>query len=457
MLFKATARELVGMTDKAFEMTRRAVEMEEEETKMRNLDIEKEKACQAMAEEEGRKRAAEEQGYFQELNDSHGPKGTRVLEEKLLQQAQQKEPQEEDGFFGVSDDEGGMSKKPRVTRKPKVTKKATKLLKKATITKRKVVAEEDSESDSTDPWGDMEDVISFRWEKKPKFIVRWSKCGETMEAAEHVLVDMPQKALEILWKNHRNSWPVLDWVNSLKVMKEAISDWKDIESYAARQQWDGSSEIPKVAAASKKIQTKLNGVGNRNAFGDLMEECIIAVTQTTNTTNKTATMANTTTTILRPGSPGLGESLHELGDTTTIPTTLNVNGLDEADDDTDDADDNTDDTDDPNKHNGQKLTYCRLTDHYWETCDKGAYVEPNGVLFGRSCLLCKVKFQPGIKRNGDDVENKYWLTLKKKVEHCTQCDVCLCVICYPLFMKQQGLMDKKRSPRKAKVQIKYNG
>jgi hypothetical protein len=29
--------------------------MEEEETEMRNLDIEKEKACQAMADQEGRK------------------------------------------------------------------------------------------------------------------------------------------------------------------------------------------------------------------------------------------------------------------------------------------------------------------------------------------------------------------------------------------------------------------
>jgi hypothetical protein len=360
------------MTDKAFEMTRRAVEMEEEETAMRNLEIEKEKASQAMAEEEGRKRAAEEQGYFQELHDSHGPKGTRVVEQRLQEQPQQKEPQDDDGFFGDSDNEGkNMSKKPRAAKKPKVTKKATRLVKKGTrrIKKRNVVAEEDSDSDSTDPLGDMEDVISFWWGEQPKFEVKWSKCGMTMEAAEHVLMDMPQKALEILWKKHRNL-QVLNWVNSLKGMKDAVSEWKDIESYAARQRWDGSLEIPKVAA-------------------------------------------------------------------------LNVNGLDDADV--------------PNEDDGGKRQqYCRLTDHRWETCDKGAYVESNGVLFGRSCLLCDVKFQPGIKRSGDDVENKYWLTLKNKVEHCMKCDVCLCVICYPRFMEQQGLMDEKRSPRKAKVQIKYN-
>jgi hypothetical protein len=38
-------------------------------------------------------------------------------------------------------------------------------------------------------------------------------------------------------------------VNGLKIMREAVVGWKDIESYAADHQWEGSFEVPMVAAA----------------------------------------------------------------------------------------------------------------------------------------------------------------------------------------------------------------
>lgn len=119
------------------------------------------------------------------------------------------------------------------------------------------------------------------------------------------------------------------------------------------------------------------------------------------------------------------------------------------------------DSDDPDGDDGPRLikTYCRLTDHNWETCVNGDYVD-KGVLFRRSCLYCTAKFQSGKRPAGlgkgkDAPKDKYWVSLSFSVSYCTYCKVCLCKVCHPEFLKNQGGLSETRSPRRSKKPITY--
>jgi hypothetical protein len=65
--------------------------------------------------------------------------------------------------------------------------------------------------------------------------------------AKHVLLDMPEKCLSILWSNHCQQIHVLDWINGMKVMKRTVRRWKEIETYARQNQWEGAFDVPLAA------------------------------------------------------------------------------------------------------------------------------------------------------------------------------------------------------------------
>jgi hypothetical protein len=65
--------------------------------------------------------------------------------------------------------------------------------------------------------------------------------------AKHVLIDMPEKCLRILWSNHRQQIHVMDWINCMKVMKQTVRGWKDIETYARHNQWERAFDVPLAA------------------------------------------------------------------------------------------------------------------------------------------------------------------------------------------------------------------
>jgi hypothetical protein len=40
---------------------------------------------------------------------------------------------------------------------------------------------------------------------------------------------------------------VMDWINGMKVMKQTVRGWKDIETYARQNQWEGAFDMPLAA------------------------------------------------------------------------------------------------------------------------------------------------------------------------------------------------------------------
>jgi hypothetical protein len=114
---------------------------------------------------------------------------------------------------------------------------------------------------------------------------------------------------------------------------------------------------------------------------------------------------------------------------------------------------------DPDGDNGPaliKLPHCKLQEHHWEHCSGSSYVS-GGVLFRRSCLECKIKFQhPGVVHANE--QTTYSVSTANYVEYCTKCKVCLCKGCFPKFQEKQGLLNGKLSPRKAKKgNVNYKG
>jgi hypothetical protein len=94
-----------------------------------------------------------------------------------------------------------------------------------------------SDKDAEDDWGDLDDVTAFSsLINNPTFTIIWSKARNMQNEANHVLMDMPEKWLRILWSNLCQQIHVVDWINGMKVMKQTVRGWKDIETYARPNQ-----------------------------------------------------------------------------------------------------------------------------------------------------------------------------------------------------------------------------
>jgi hypothetical protein len=49
---------------------------------------------------------------------------------------------------------------------------------------------------------------------------------------------------------------ILEWINSLKGMQEAVEGWDDTESYTFHNGWKGSFKVPNAASAAVKKKHK---------------------------------------------------------------------------------------------------------------------------------------------------------------------------------------------------------
>jgi hypothetical protein len=118
--------------------------------------------------------------------------------------------------------------------------------------------EEDKEDkDNQDELVELENVIKFFWSKRaPTFQVRWSKKGILLEQAIPVLLDCPYEALKLVWESHRKNLEILEWINSLEEMLEAVEGWNDIESCAFHNGWKGSFKVPNAASAVVTVTKK---------------------------------------------------------------------------------------------------------------------------------------------------------------------------------------------------------
>jgi hypothetical protein len=234
----------------------------------------------------------------------------------------------------------------------------------------------------------MLSVVQFRWCKsEPEFLVRWSKKGVIANPADLVLLDMPDECLKILWKRYRKDMVVMDWINSLVVMKKAVKGWKDIESFAAKERWEGSYVVSNVAAGPK---TK------KNSFGELMDTCA-GLSESNKPTLENHKPTLETGPAVGGGKLGVIVCVCVRGVTNCLLFLflLPQNPSEEKEDE----------DDDPNGDDGPRLIkdpYCKLVDHTWETCVNGNYVEANGVLYRRSCFVCPKKFCPGTMSDGID-------------------------------------------------------
>jgi hypothetical protein len=108
---------------------------------------------------------------------------------------------------------------------------------------------DEEDEDNEDELGELENVIKFFWSKRaPTFQVRWSKKGILREQVIPVLLDCPYEALKLVWENHQKNLEILEWINSLEEMQEAVEGWDDIESYAFHNGWKGSFKVPNAAS-----------------------------------------------------------------------------------------------------------------------------------------------------------------------------------------------------------------
>jgi hypothetical protein len=96
----------------------------------------------------------------------------------------------------------------------------------------------------------------MRGVKRTTFQVRWSKKGILREQAIPVLLDCPYEALKLVWENHGKNLEILEWINSLEEMQEAVEGWDDIESCAFHNGWKGSFKVPNAASAAVKKKHK---------------------------------------------------------------------------------------------------------------------------------------------------------------------------------------------------------
>jgi hypothetical protein len=116
---------------------------------------------------------------------------------------------------------------------------------------------DEEDEDDEDELGKLENVIKFFWSKRaPSFQVRWSKKGILHDQAIPVLLDHPYEALKLVWENHQKNLEILEWINSLEEMQEAVEGWDDIESYAFHNGWKGSFKVPNAALAAVKKKHK---------------------------------------------------------------------------------------------------------------------------------------------------------------------------------------------------------
>jgi hypothetical protein len=113
-----------------------------------------------------------------------------------------------------------------------------------------VEEEEPDASDASDEWGDMEEVVEFLWGKK-QFTCRWSICGTQVHEAKVVLKDWREEALKVLWRDHSDNLEAREWIN--KQMKRR-KGFNGIEQLAWERKWQGSWEIPAVAAHAQHVE-----------------------------------------------------------------------------------------------------------------------------------------------------------------------------------------------------------
>ena len=207
--------------------------------------------------------------------------------------------------------------------------------------------------DPLDEFGDMI-LLDFLWPKNnraPKKVrVRWSKnLLEVDEKASTIIMDIPHEALHMIWTQKRDNIDVREWAT--KAFKKRMGrTWKDIETYAFQNEWEGALAIPIAAGAveapiastvvmAQKIVNDGFGDRHNEGFGDTESPFGIVAP----------------TAVVAPDVVVAGVVLDAVSDigteATTTPTT--------------------------------PFEPCQKINHFWEECDKPAY-----VVFG--CLKGKI-------------------------------------------------------------------
>lgn len=160
-----------------------------------------------------------EQSLFKNLQGVGGQRGySAICDEPEVQPHPHSQPQAE-----PQEDSGGFFDEPLREENSAVSRKKKKRHKVQSIP-------EPVPGPDVDDWGDMLDVVRFRWsETEPEFLVRWSKIGLIANPADLVLLDMPDECLKILWTSYRKDTVVMAWIKGLSLMKRAIKGWKDIK------------------------------------------------------------------------------------------------------------------------------------------------------------------------------------------------------------------------------------
>lgn len=283
---------------------------------------EQQKAIFSRAERESEKTSRVEQDLIRDMNVAPG-RHLGVPQQEDIQSIE--EPQEDSGvlFSQGGDDESDHDRMQVPSSKP---------MSKANVPSGDDEGDDsisESDDESEDDLGEMVEVIGFTWSTvQPKFLVRWSKGGKLRHPASVVLIDFPNEALKVLWKGYRNKLQVMDWVNGLDCMKSVVDGWKDIESYAANLQWDGSFVVSNVAAQKKR--TRPVKAKKRNAFGDLMDECVVGTPtlKETPTLTEAPGTASTTTPTLKEAPATLGKETPPTTYHDTVPTLVTPPVLD---------------------------------------------------------------------------------------------------------------------------------
>jgi hypothetical protein len=94
--------------------------------------------------------------------------------------------------------------------------------------------------------------------------------------AKHVVLDMPEKCLRILWSNHCQQIHVVDWINDMRVMKQTVRGWKDTETYPRHNWWEGAFDMPLAAGVPLEASDPF-AAGDKGKHGRRVVCCILTI------------------------------------------------------------------------------------------------------------------------------------------------------------------------------------
>jgi hypothetical protein len=68
----------------------------------------------------------------------------------------------------------------------------------------------------------------------------------------------------------------MDWINGMKVMKQNVRGWKDIETYARHNQWEGAFDVPLAAGVPLEASEPL-AAGDKGKQGRRVVCCVSTI------------------------------------------------------------------------------------------------------------------------------------------------------------------------------------